>query len=159
MVELMAIRERVNNNLSPLFDRPVDDHTFNVLREADVEFHTWYTTWDSAFSQKYEDAGEYQISPPFPNPEDAHGSPSAFYRQSLQIQQLHAELYHNATALRGIDGPEDVQNMPVAQRELAIKSIKVGRQILDITVNSPSYREGMKYGWLLVMFWNDDVRN
>ena len=71
---------------------------------------------------------------------------SAFYRQSLQIQHLHAELYHNATALRGIDGPEDVQSMLAAQRELAIKSIKIGRQILDITVNSPSYREGMKYG-------------
>ena len=57
MVELIAIRERVNNNLSPLFDRPVDEHTFNILREADVEFRSWYSTWDQAFSQKYEDAG------------------------------------------------------------------------------------------------------
>ncbi|KAI9069411.1 hypothetical protein FKP32DRAFT_1617242 [Trametes sanguinea] len=124
-VELMAIRERVHNNLAPLFDRAVDDITFNVLREADMEFRNWYATWDAAFSQKYEDA--------------------AFYRQSLQIQHLHAELFHIATALRGIDGPEDVQKMPPAQRELAIRSIQIGRQILDITVNSPSYREGMKY--------------
>lgn len=124
-VELMAIRERVNNNLSPLFDKPVDDMTFNVLREADMEFRNWYGTWDQAFSQKYEDA--------------------AFYRQSLQIQHLHAELYHNATALRGIDGPEDVQRMPPAQRELAIRSIRIGQQILEITVHSPAYREGMKY--------------
>lgn len=58
-VELMAIRERVNNNLSPLFDKPVDDMTFNVLREADMEFRNWYGTWDQAFSQKYEDAGEF----------------------------------------------------------------------------------------------------
>lgn len=57
-VELMAIRERVHNNLSPLFDRAVDDITFNVLREADMEFRNWYATWDQAFSQKYEDAGE-----------------------------------------------------------------------------------------------------
>ncbi|KAI8990468.1 hypothetical protein BD414DRAFT_483741 [Trametes punicea] len=124
-VELMAIRERVHNNLAPLFDRAVDDITFNVLREADMEFRNWYATWDQAFSQKYEDA--------------------AFYRQSLQIQHLHAELFHIATALRGIDGPEDVQKMPPAQRELAIRSIQIGRQILDITVNSLSYREGMKY--------------
>nr|BCB28855.1 Zn(2)-C6 fungal-type domain-containing protein [Mycoleptodonoides aitchisonii] len=124
-VELMAIRERVHNNLSPLFDRAVDDITFNVLREADMEFRNWYATWDQAFSQKYEDA--------------------AFYRQSLQIQHLHAEVFHNATALRGIDGPEDVQRMPPAQRELAIRSIQIGRQILEITVNSPAYREGMKY--------------
>ncbi|CCM03116.1 uncharacterized protein FIBRA_05237 [Fibroporia radiculosa] len=124
-VELMAIRERVNNNLSPLFDKPVDDITFNVLREADLEFRNWYATWDHAFSQKYEDA--------------------AFYRQSLQIQHLHAELYHNATALRGVDSPDDMQRMPAAQRELAIRSIQIGRQILDITVNSPAYREGMKY--------------
>ena len=57
-VELMAIRERVNNNLAPTFDRPVDEHTFNVLREADMEFRNWYNTWDQAFSQKYEDAGK-----------------------------------------------------------------------------------------------------
>lgn len=73
---------------------------------------------------------------------------AAFYRQSLQIQHLTAELFHNATALRGIDGPEDMQKMLPGQRELAIRSIQIGRQILDITVNSPAYREGMKYGRL-----------
>lgn len=58
-VELMAIRERIHNNLAPLFDRPVDDHTFQVLRDADVEFRNWFATWDQAFSQKYEDAGAW----------------------------------------------------------------------------------------------------
>ncbi|KAI0322701.1 hypothetical protein OF83DRAFT_1092505 [Amylostereum chailletii] len=124
-VELMAIRERVNNHLTPVSNGPLDERSFEVLRNANKEFSHWYQQWDSAFSQKYEDA--------------------AFYRQSLQIQQLHAELYHSASALRGINGPEDVQNMPVSQRELAMRSIHVGRQGLDITVNSPSYREGMKY--------------
>ncbi|OAX44416.1 hypothetical protein K503DRAFT_765034 [Rhizopogon vinicolor AM-OR11-026] len=123
-VELMAIRERVTNNLSP-FERPVDEVTFAVIQQADSEFRNWYKTWDHAFSQKYEDA--------------------AFYRQSLQIQHLHAELFHSATALRGINGPEDVQKMPVTQRELAIRSIRTARQGLEITVNSPSYSEGMKY--------------
>ncbi|KAI6047737.1 hypothetical protein EDC04DRAFT_2619708 [Pisolithus marmoratus] len=123
-VELMALRESVHNKLSP-FDRPVDEVTFSDIDQANTEFSNWYKTWDDAFSQKYEDA--------------------AFYRQSLQIQQLHAELFHNATALRGINGPDDVQKMPKAQRELAIRSIKVARQGLDITVNSPSYSEGMKY--------------
>ena len=58
-VELMAIRERIHNNLAPLFDRPVDDHTFQVLRDADIEFRNWFATWDQAFSQKYEDAGAW----------------------------------------------------------------------------------------------------
>ncbi|KAJ3556439.1 hypothetical protein NM688_g2024 [Phlebia brevispora] len=142
-VELMAIRERIHNSLAPHFDKPVDERTFNVLREADVEFRNWFATWDHAFSQKYEDAGLYR------HPELALRkltlSGPAFYRQSLQIQHLTAELFHNATALRGIDGPEDVRNMPPAQRELAIRSIQIGRQILDITVNSQAYREGMKY--------------
>ncbi|KAF9244539.1 hypothetical protein BU15DRAFT_85917 [Melanogaster broomeanus] len=123
-VELMAIRERVHNKLSP-FERAVDEATFAVIHQADSEFQNWYKTWDHAFSQKYEDA--------------------AFYRQSLQIQHLHAELFHNATALRGINGPEDVQRMPKAQRDLAIRSIRIARQGMDITVNSPSYSEGMKY--------------
>ena len=66
-VELMAIRERVHNNLSPLFDRAVDEITFNVLREAAMEFRNWYATWDQAFSQKYEDAGElYPLSSCWP---------------------------------------------------------------------------------------------
>ncbi|TFK36876.1 hypothetical protein BDQ12DRAFT_686019 [Crucibulum laeve] len=123
-VELMAIRERVHNAMAP-FEGPVRDDHLEALRQADHEFRTWYATWDQAFSQKYEDA--------------------AFYRQSLQIQHLHAELFHNATALRGINGPEDVQKMPHSQKELAMRSIRIARQGLDITVNSPSYREGMKY--------------
>lgn len=55
-LELMAIRERIHNNLSPPH-RPVDDQTFAVLRDADMEFRNWFATWDTAFSQKYEDAG------------------------------------------------------------------------------------------------------
>lgn len=70
----------------------------------------------------------------------------AFYRQSLQLQHIHAEMYHNATALRGINGPTDVQQMPAAQREVAIRTIHIALKGLDMTVNSPSYREGMKYG-------------
>ncbi|KAK7468717.1 hypothetical protein VKT23_003220 [Stygiomarasmius scandens] len=123
-VELIMIRERIHNALSP-FDEPVKDSDFEELRRADDLFRRWYATWDQAFSQKYEDA--------------------AFYRQSLQIQHIHAELFHNATALRGINGPEDVQNMPHMQRDLAIRSIHIARQGLDITLNSPAYREGMKY--------------
>lgn len=125
MVELMAIRERITNHLSPFSHGPVDERTFEIVRNAYAEFKHWYQTWDQAFSQKYEDA--------------------AFYRQSLQIQQLHAELYHSATALRGINGPEDVQKMPASQRDVAFKSIQITRQCLDITVKSDSYREGMKY--------------
>lgn len=55
-LELMAIRERIHNKLSP--DLPLDDHTFAILREANSEFRNWFATWDTAFSQKYEDAGE-----------------------------------------------------------------------------------------------------
>jgi hypothetical protein len=143
MVELVAIRERITNHLSPFAHGPVDERTFEVLRSAYAEFKHWYQTWDQAFSQKYEDAGR-------PVNGEHHTSNSssclAFYRQSLQIQQLHAELYHSATALRGINGPEDVQKMPASQREVAIKSIQIARQGLDITVKSRTYREGMKYG-------------
>lgn len=60
-VELMAVRERVTNKLSPL-ERPIDDVTFQVLHEADQEFQVWYRNWDAPFSQKYEDAGAYSAS-------------------------------------------------------------------------------------------------
>ena len=143
MVELMAIRERITNHLSPFSHGPVDERTFEIVRGAYAEFKHWYQTWDQAFSQKYEDAGMYMTGK-YHNPYLPFYL--AFYRQSLQIQQLHAELYHSATALRGINGPEDVQKMPTSQREVAIKSIQITRQCLDITVKSDSYREGMKYG-------------
>ncbi|KAJ3494225.1 hypothetical protein NLJ89_g10853 [Agrocybe chaxingu] len=123
-VELIAIRERVHDALCPL-EGPVKSEHLEQLRRADADFKHWYSSWDVAFSRKYENA--------------------AFYRQSLEIQHLHAELFHNATALRGINGPEDVQNMPPAQKELAIRSIEIASKGLDITVNSPAYREGMKY--------------
>ena len=57
MVELMAIRERITNHLSPFSHGPVDERTFEILRSAYAEFKHWYQTWDQAFSQKYEDAG------------------------------------------------------------------------------------------------------
>ena len=140
-VELMAIRERVHNNIPT--EGPVDTKTFASLSQADSEFRHWYKTWDTAFSQKYEDAGR--------SSRQAHAQlalprHTAFYRQSLQIQHVHAELFHNATALRGINGPSDVQQMPQVQRDLALRSIQIAQQGLDITVNSPAYREGMKYG-------------
>jgi len=55
-VELIMIRERIHNALSP-FDEPVKDSDFEELRRADDLFRRWYATWDQAFSQKYEDAG------------------------------------------------------------------------------------------------------
>jgi hypothetical protein len=143
MVELMVIRERITNDLAPFAHGPVDERSFEIVKGAYLEFQHWYRSWDQAFSQKYEDAGMLINC----KLHSSNSSPySAFYRQSLQIQQLHAELYHSATALRGINGPEDVQKMHVAQRDVALKSIQIARQGLDITVNSRTYREGMKYG-------------
>lgn len=55
-LELMAIRERIHNRLSP--DQPINDQTFEILRQANAGFREWYSTWDAAFSQKYEDAGK-----------------------------------------------------------------------------------------------------
>ncbi|KAI0030204.1 hypothetical protein K488DRAFT_23891, partial [Vararia minispora EC-137] len=124
-VELMAIRERVHSHLAPLTHEPLDDRTFRPLHVAREEFKHWYATWDQAFSQKYENA--------------------AFYRQSLEIQHLHADLYHTASALRGINGPEDVQKMSDSQRALALNAIHTARQCLEISLSSPAYREGMKY--------------
>lgn len=61
------------------------------------------------------------------------------------MQHFHAELFHSATALRGINGPDDVQRMPESQRNIALRSIDVARHTLKITVTSDAYREGMKY--------------
>lgn len=60
-LELMVIRERVHNALSPS-ESPIREDDFETLRKADLDFRAWYATWDQAFSQKYEDAGELPLS-------------------------------------------------------------------------------------------------
>jgi hypothetical protein len=55
-VELMIIREKINKELGSL-EKAVDDRTFEVLRQADVDFTAWYKGWDALFSRKYESAG------------------------------------------------------------------------------------------------------
>lgn len=57
-VELMALRERLNNQIiNP--DGPLNEAAFAALRDGSTQFQTWYATWDQAFSQKYEDAGQH----------------------------------------------------------------------------------------------------
>lgn len=143
-VELMAIRERIQNKLS--LHGPVDDRTFSVIQEADSEFRNWFSVWDNAFSQKYENAGKILDCNPVSLDRNRLMLSLAFYRQSLQIQRHHAELFHNATALRGIDDPEDVQKMPTAQKALALTSLQIAQHALTLSVNSTSYRDGLKYG-------------
>ncbi|KAF8519106.1 hypothetical protein BU17DRAFT_66051 [Hysterangium stoloniferum] len=124
-VELIIIREKVHNRLAQR-EHQIDEETFLCLREADADFRTWFQKWDGQFSKKHSDAG--------------------FYRQSLQIQQFFAELFHNATALRGISGPEDVANMPTAQRHVLVKSIRLAKAGLETTLQASAYRENLKYG-------------
>jgi hypothetical protein len=143
-VELMAIRESIHYELGP-YDRPVDDHSLDLLNHSCEKFKDWYTSWDAIFSLQYENAGTKAIF--------LIGKPLigylAFYRQSLQLQYFHAELFHNATALRGIDGPEDVRNMSKAHRRLALRSMDIAWKGLEMTINSQSYIEKIKYGEML----------
>ena len=106
-VELMVFRERANDSMAPL-DRPFTEDRATRLREATENFRKWYGTWDNIFSTRYPD--------------------TTFYRQSLQIQYLFAELYHEATALRGITGPDDVSKMSESQRSIVEHAIRSARQ-------------------------------
>ncbi|KAG8762185.1 hypothetical protein FRC11_010572 [Ceratobasidium sp. 423] len=124
MVELMALREHLHDQLAP-YEGPVEDRVYKVLHQAESDFRAWYEEWDHLFSQKYEDA--------------------AFYRQSLMIQRDFGELYHNATALRGVRGPEDVARMPMEQKLVAQRAIKLAKRGLDTCIRSVTYREGLKY--------------
>jgi hypothetical protein len=124
-VELMIIRERLHNKLSPPTNPPSDEASLNILSAADEDFQKWYEVWDKTFSQKYEDA--------------------TFYRQSLTIQRHFAELFHNATALRGIKGSEDVANISPGLMRIAKRAITTAQAGLTLSLRSPAYREGFKY--------------
>ncbi|KAG8865466.1 hypothetical protein FRC20_009809 [Serendipita sp. 405] len=122
-VELMVFRERAQDSM-PL-DRPFTDERAMKLAEATENFHKWFATWDTIFSRQYPD--------------------TTFYRQSLQIQYLFAELYHEAIALRGVAGLDDASKIPESQRVVVERAIQSARQGLEICLRSPSYREGLKY--------------
>ena len=55
-VELIAIRERVHNELAP-YEGPIPPSHFDKLHKADRDFKEWYHSWDALFSRKYENAG------------------------------------------------------------------------------------------------------
>jgi hypothetical protein len=128
MVELMTLRERIHNLVGTIENAPVNSNTFAHLRAYRQHFQQWLEVWSNNFSSRF-DTGAFQI-------------------QSLHCQRDFAELYHNATALRTIRGPEDVKRMPEEQRELAIRSMEVARAGLDVCLRSPSYREGMKVSYV-----------
>lgn len=79
-----------------------------------------------------------------------------FYRTSLQIQQLFAEMFHLAVALRTIVGPADVDRMPLIQKRVAAEAIQAARQGLNCCLRSNSYREGLKYGIRTLLTVNED---
>ena len=124
MVELMIIRERTQNQISPNENTPIDENTFRVLAQSRVNFQGWLHIWSNNFSKRYEAA--------------------AFHRQSLEAQVAFAELYHNAIALRTVRGPDDLSKMKEDQRELALRSMEVAQNALHVCLRSPSYKEGMK---------------
>lgn len=125
MVELAVIRERAHNKLSHA-EAYSGTSVYAILHETNEDFERWYNAWDTEFSKHYEDV--------------------TFSRQSLEVQRHFAELFHNATALRGIRGPDDVAQMPPEQRALAMRSIHIAKAGLDICLRSASYRTGLKYG-------------
>ncbi|KAG8912899.1 hypothetical protein FRC00_003545 [Tulasnella sp. 408] len=102
MVELMIIRERTQNAISPSDNAPIDDNTFRSLDQARQNFEGWLHIWSNNFSKRYEAA--------------------AFHRQSLEAQVAFAELYHNAIVLRTMKGPDDVAKIRQEQKDLAMST-------------------------------------
>lgn len=76
-------------------------------------------------------------------------SGGSFYRQSLEIQYLIAELFHNATALRNIRGPADVPTIPERQWDIIRRSFEVALKFLDLCLGSVNYRENLQNGELM----------
>ena len=131
MVELAIIRERLHNKLVHA-DAHSEPTIYSILRTANEDFSTWHKHWDDECAKRYEDG--------------------TFYRQSLTVQRHFAELFHNATALRGVRGNEDVKEMPEEQRELALRSINIAKTGLELCLRTKNYREGLKYGTCLLLW-------
>lgn len=140
MVQLGVIKERLHKALthSPLDASPTPLDVYAILENHRGDFDDWTARWDTEFVQRGDE---------YPDCE--------FQRQSLEVQRMFAELFHNATALRGIRGPEDVEEMPEEQRLLALRSIDLAKRGLETCLRSPNYRNGLKYGTVSLFRAND----
>jgi hypothetical protein len=136
MVELGMIKERVHKSLfkatAEVSPTPLD--VYHILNGTSHEFDEWVSYWDDRFKTR---GPGYQNS--------ASVDPD-FQRQSLEVQRMFAELFHNATALRSIRGHHVSVTLPEEQRKLALKSIKLAKSGLETCLRSANYREGLKFG-------------
>lgn len=128
MVQLGVIKEHLHKDLAQVSsDTP--SAVFTVLEGHRDRFDDWTSKWDAEFVKRGDE---------YPDCE--------FQRQSLEVQRMFAELFHNATALRGIRGPEDVGTVCEEERLLAVRSIDLAKRGLETCLRSPNYRNGLKYG-------------
>ncbi|KAF9508244.1 hypothetical protein BS47DRAFT_1303052, partial [Hydnum rufescens UP504] len=130
MVELAIIRERLHHSLSSTSAgaTSASSDVYAILNRAKEEFQGWFQSWDDEFSRR-------QVEPGYQN----------FQRESLEVQRYFAELFHNATALRGIRGPDDVSEMPAEQRALALHSIQIAKAGLRLCLHTQAYKDGLRY--------------
>lgn len=131
MVQLAIIKERLHKALtaSSPDGSPISSEVYAILNAHRSEFDRWTAFWDAEFVNKRE---EY---------EDCE-----FQRQSLEVQRMFAELFHNATVLRGLRGPSEASEMPEEQKQLAIYSVELAKKGLETCLRSPNYRNGLKKG-------------
>ncbi|KAF8330359.1 uncharacterized protein EI90DRAFT_3060473 [Cantharellus anzutake] len=131
MVELAMIRERLHKKLSHSAEESTSTppDAYATLHKANQDFQQWNDYWDEEFARGHYQDVEWQN----------------FQRQSLQVQRYFAELFHGASALRGIRGKEDVPGLPKEQRDLALRCLEVAKKGLETCVKSTHYKEGLKY--------------
>lgn len=131
MVQLGIIKERLHKAVSQSSSdgSPTPPDVYDILRNYHREFDDWTAYWDAEFVKNAKNYVDCE-----------------FQRQSLEVQRMFAELFHNATALRGIRGPEDVLEMPEEERRLAILSINLAKKGLERCLRSPNYRNGLRFG-------------
>ena len=130
LVQLGTLNERVHKALAQSIS-PTPQDVCAILESYQGSYDDWTGRWDAEFVKRgdeYPDCG--------------------FQRQSLEVQRMFAELFHNAVALRGICGPVDVADMPEEQRRLALRSIDLASRGLETCLRSPDYRDNLKYGAL-----------
>jgi len=138
MVQLGVIKEHLHKELEKAessqtpgasgASNPPDD-VYSILKKHRGKFDQWTGRWDAEFDKRGEE---------YPD--------SQFQKQSLEVQRMFAELFHNAAALRGIRGQEAVTDMPEEQRQLALRSIDLAKRGLEKCLRSPNYRSGLRYG-------------
>ena len=80
----------------------------------------------------------------------ASHDPNDFFRSSAAIQRAYAHLFHNSLAMQHIRTKAQAKAISTEIKSIAFEAVEAAKEALDIVLNNKEYRDGLRFGTLLI---------